>query len=218
MAWQVSQNEDDLWIATTGCLADWHLPDFINEFVKKYPHLLPEKKDLVDAVYKQPVGKLVKMFFFLLKGPTSEVRKSVKILTRIKSPDEIIKQESAPGKFLWKRFLKINERYEVLLKDAKTAVTKEKVLVYYYGEQQWSFTANLANELTQLYPKKVVIICRRKGGEMKCSLRGENVLEPLQKALVGIAGRGGGHPNACGAVIKEQDWKDFLHQFEDALK
>ena len=28
MAWQVSERDEDLWIATIGCLADYHLPDF----------------------------------------------------------------------------------------------------------------------------------------------------------------------------------------------
>ncbi|MDP3733656.1 MAG: DHH family phosphoesterase, partial [Nanoarchaeota archaeon] len=201
MAWQVSENPDDLWIATLGCLADWHLPDFISEFIQKHPHLLPKKKDLTDAVYKQPVGKLVKMFFFLLKGPTSEVRKSIKILTRIKTPEEIINQETAAGKFLWRRFVSINQRYEKLLLDAKKYVTNDKIFLYFYGENEWSFTANLANELTQLYPEKVIIICRRKDGEMKCSFRAHfPIVELLQKALQGVKGFGGGHPVACGAV------------------
>lgn len=215
MAWQVSENPDDLWIATLGCLADWYMPDFIADFIKKHSPLLPKKKDLTDAVYKQPVGKLVKMLFFLLKGPTSEIRKSVKILTRIKTPEEIINQETAAGKFLWKRFLNINERYEKLLADAKKYVDKDKFYLYFYGENEWSFTANLANELTQLYPEKVIIICRRKGGEMKCSFRAHfPILEPLQKALEGVKGFGGGHPVACGAVIKEEDWELFLQHFK----
>lgn len=219
MAWQINQNPIDLWIATVGCLADWHLPDFIDQFIKKYPYLLPKKKDLVDAVYKQPVGKLVKLFFFLLKGPSFEVRKSKNILTRITSPEEIIKQETLAGKFLWKRFLKIDQRYEKLLKEAKKHVTKENVYLYVYGEKEWSFTANLANELSTIYPKKVVIICRRKDGEMKCSLRAPfPIVDSLQRALQGIAGSGGGHPQACGATIKEEDWDLFLQNFKSEIE
>ncbi len=219
LAYQISENPDDLWIAAAGCLGDWYMPDFIDEFIKKYPDLLPEKTDLSNTLYKNPVGMLVKFFFFVLKGPSSEVRKSVKILTRINSPNEILKQESPAGKYLYKRFETINNKYEEILHKAKEKVTRSRILVYYYSSDQWSFTANLANELRATYPNKVVIIARRKSGEIKCSLRGgEGLLEALKKALVGIDGHGGGHPNACGAVIKEEDWKRFLKNFKEEIK
>jgi len=218
MAWQVSDNEEDLWIATAGCLADWYMPNFINKFIEKYPRYLSKKKDLPKTVFKSQVGKLVKLLFFLQKGPTSELRKSMKILTRIKSPDEIFQQTTPAGKFLFKRFKGINKMYEELLTEAKKGVTRSKVLVFYYSENKWSFTANLANELMARYQKKMIIITRKKSGEMKCSLRGKNILKYLQQALEGIEGRGGGHPDACGAAIKEEDWEIFLERFKGAMK
>lgn len=219
MAYQVSQNPDDLWIATAGCLADWHMPDFIDLFIEKYPELLPEKKDLAATLYKYPVGKLVKLFFFLLKGPSPEVRKSVNILSKIKSPFEIFHQESAPGKFLYKRFEKVNAKYQEILSQAKKKITKNQIMLFTYNSSQWSFTTNIANELSALYPKKVIIIAREKSGSMKCSIRAQYpISETLEKALVGIDGYGGGHPNACGAVIKVEDWSRFLENFKEELK
>lgn len=219
MAYQVSQNPDDIWIAAAGCLADWHMPDFIGQFIEKYPQFLPAKTDLPTAVYQQPMGRLVKLFFFILKGPSGEVRKSIKILTRIKDPDEIFQQKTPQGRFLYKRFEEINQRYEVILKDAQKAVTKSKILLYRYTEDQWSFTVNLANELTNLYPQKVIIIARKKANEFKCSLRAHFPIDKvLEKALVGIKGYGGGHPQACGATIKAEDWERFLKQFKEEVK
>lgn len=212
------RSQDDLWIATVGCLADWYVPDFIDQFCEKYPHLLPKKEDLSTMVFNRPVGILVKMFFFLQKGASSEVRKSIKVLTRIKSPEEILKQETPAGRFLYRRFMKINKRYETLLKEAKLKVSRSKILLFDYSEQQWSFTTNLANELTALYPKKVIIIAREKSGEMKCSFRAQfPIREALLQALQGVQGRGGGHPNACGAVIKVEDWRVFLKRFKEEL-
>lgn len=211
----VAGNAADLWIAMAGCLADWYMPNFAEEFAEKYPSYLPEKKDLADALYFQSVGKLVKMFFFLLKGKSQDVHKSLKVLMRIGQPDEIFKQETAQGKFLWKRFVDINKRYESLLKEAKKKVTKNKLVLFYYTEQQWSFTANLANELTATYPDKVIIIARNKSGEYKSSLRAQFAILPaVEKALEGVRGYGGGHANACGAVIKEEDWERFLENFK----
>ncbi len=219
MAYQISGNKDDLWIATVGCLADWHMPDFIKEFIEKYPHLLSKKKNLNDAVFKQPVGKLIRIFSFLLKGQISDVRKCVKILTRIKTPEEILNQETPQGKFLYKRFASINEKYVELLKMAKKKASRSKVLLFFYSENKMSFTTDLANELTNLYPKKVVIIARKKSGEMKCSLRAKFAIrDALEKALVDVEGYGGGHENACGAVIKEESWELFLENFKKEIK
>ncbi len=218
MAYQVSENPEDLWIATAGCLADWYMPDFIDEFIARYPHLLPQKDDLSTMIFHQPVSQLVKFFFFIQKGPTSEVRKSISILKRITSPDEIFQETTTAGKFLHKRFVRINQMYEVLLAQAMKHVTRSKLLLFPYTETQWSFTANLSNELSARYPFKIVLIARKKSDEMKCSIRGKNILTLLQKALVGINGSGGGHPDACGAVIKEGDWERFLQNLKEEMK
>ena len=220
MAYQVAADPEDLWIATAGSLADWYIPDFINQFIEKYPHFIATKSDLPTMVFKEPVSKLIKMFFFLLKGSNSEVRKSVSILTKIKSPEEIFGQHTSSGKFLYKRFESINQKYEALLKQAKRQVSRSKLLLFYYTEEQWSFTSNLANELAARYQEKIIIIARKKNEEIKCSLRAQfPILSALEKSLEGLPGAfGGGHPNACGAVVKERYWPRFLERFKEEVK
>ena len=219
MAYQVNQKPEDLWIATIGCLSDYCMPKYIDEFAKKYPHLMPKKKDLDTIIFNSPLGNLVRIFFFLLKGKTSEVKKCVTILSRINSPDEILNQETPAGKFLYQRFEKFNKKYEVLFKEATKKVGREKLLIFYYDQEKLSFTSDLANELSSKYPKKAILIYRRKSGEMKCSLRARfDIASVLAKALEGIDGYGGGHPNACGAVIKEEDWDQFLSNLNRRLK
>ena len=218
MAYQVSEKPEDIWIAMAGCLADFYLPDFIDEFIKQYPQWLEKVEDLPTMLFKREIGKLPKLLFFLQKGPTSEVSKSIKILTRIKSPDELFKQETPQGKFIYNRFIKINEKFEELLKEAKKKVTRSRLILFNYSENKWSFTNNLANELSGLYPDKKVIIARKKDELIKCSLRGKNVLYALQNALKGVDGSGGGHPDACGAVIKEKDWSQFVLNFKKEMK
>ncbi len=216
MCWQISRNPADLWIATVGCLADWHLPNFIDEFIEHYPDLIPKKTTLPKMVFKDPISKLIKFFFLIQNGSSNDVRKSINVLKKIKDPDEILKQTTSQGKYLWKRFQVVNKMYEELLKEVK--VTRSKLLLFYYTENKWSFTANLANELMAKYPKKVILIARKKGDEYKCSFRGKDVATALQTALENINGRGGGHPDAAGATVKEQDWDKFLEQFKVAIK
>ncbi|OGF91569.1 hypothetical protein A3H04_02950 [Candidatus Giovannonibacteria bacterium RIFCSPLOWO2_12_FULL_43_11c] len=92
-------------------------------------------------------------------------------------------------------------------------------MLFTYTSAQWSFTTNIANELAATYPKKVIIIARKKSGEMKASIRAQfRIVDALERALVGVSGYGGGHPNACGAVIKEEDWDRFVDRFKEELK
>jgi nanoRNase/pAp phosphatase (c-di-AMP/oligoRNAs hydrolase) len=155
----------------------------------------------------------------LLKGQTSEVTRCVKILTRINSPEEILDQTTSQGKYLYHHYDNVNQKYEELIQSAKKKATKSKLLLFYYNENKWSFTSDLANELMYMFPNKIILIARKKSEEMKCSLRSSSVISgALEKALVGINGYGGGHPQACGAVIKEQDWDRFLKQFKEEIK
>jgi len=220
MAYQISQNPQDLWLAVVGCISDYHLPDFLAEFSLKYPDLVEKNNNIESILYQTTLGKLVRLFSFILKGTTSEVNKCIKILTRISSPYEILKQETSSGKYLYKKFEKIEQRYLPLLAEAQKIKTKKPVLVFVYTEKDWSFTAELSAELLNNNPDKVIIVARNKSGEMKCSLRSRQlpISAVLEKALVGIEGYGGGHEKACGANIKETDWNQFLENFNRELK
>lgn len=221
MTYQISQNPENLWLAMVGCLGDYHLPDFQQEFLKKYPDLMEKTSVIEKAIYQDPIGKLVRVFSFILKGKTSEVNKCIKILTRIKSPYEILNQQSPQGKYLYKRFENIDGKYQPLLQQAKKQVQKIKgpLLLFIYTEQAWSFTSELASELLHLYPNKIILVARKKSGEIKCSLRSKKTPLPsiLEKALMCIEGYGGGHEFACGANIKEHDWQQFLVNFKKEL-
>ena len=168
------------------------------------------------ALYRTITGKLARMFSFVLKGKSGEALKSVKILTRIESPYEILQGTTPPGKFILKRFEKINTKYQVLLKEALKKKPHGKFLVFTYEADQWSFTSELSNELAHNHPSKVIIVCREKGGEYKCSLRSRDkpILPALQQALEGVEGRGGGHEHACGAAIKSEDFERFVEQLK----
>jgi len=208
--------QQDLWIAMVGCIADYYMPDFLNEFKKKYPDLLNGKKTVGDIYFSSKLGTLIKIFSFCLKGKTSEVVKNMKILTRIESPYEILNQETAKGKFIFKRYEKINKLYDSLLEDGVKAAGKEKMLVFTYSEDKMSFTGDLANELLHKFPDKIIIVGRKKDDDVRMSLRSRNILIPpiLEKSLAGLEGYGGGHEYACGANIKETDFKEFVKRIK----
>jgi single-stranded DNA-specific DHH superfamily exonuclease len=220
--YKACDNKKYLWIATVGCVADWFIPEFLDDFIKEYPHILSERNENPGYLFFETrLGILIKAFAFCLKGKTSDVLKCMKILTRIKSPDEILDSTTEQGKFIYKNYEKMNVMYTELLNRAKACATDDVMLVFDYKEDKVSFTAELSNELLHLYHDKVIVIARKKDDEMKCSLRsGKYIIEPILKEILNsskVEGYGGGHEHACGACIKLKDFDTFIKMFRDMI-
>ncbi len=223
LCWQIvgEEHPDNLWIATTGAIGDWHWPNFAKEFQEKRPEILPpETKDVPDALFNTPIGTLVKAFSFNLKGPTSEVNKSIRVLTRIENPDEILNQTTAKGRLIHKKYVHINNIYEKMLAEITKKEHKDRLLVHTYSHDELSLTKDLANELLYKYKDKVIVLGRIKSGEVRCSLRAPSNIQldkAVEKALIGIQGYGGGHEQACGAGIKQEDFERFIENLRREL-
>jgi len=219
--YKIVNKENALWIATIGCISDWHIPDFIKEFTEKYPDIITNGiKQPEDILFKTKLGLLSRVFSFILKGDLSDVKKCINVLTKIESPYEILNQETPKGKFIYKRYEVINKEYQKLLSKALKSVTKEKLAVFTYKDAKISFTSDLSNELIYKYPEKVILIGREKSGEMKMSLRSKEIILPrlIEKALVGIKGYGGGHDFAIGSSVKIEDFERFIENLNKLLK
>jgi single-stranded DNA-specific DHH superfamily exonuclease len=216
-AWRIV--EENVWIAAVGMVGDWHLLEDVRDSLKKkYPDLLPDEvKTPPEALFTTKIGRLVKVFAFNLKGKITEVNASIKILTRIDDPYEILDQQTPRGKFLYRKYEKINILYEEILSSINPG--DQPIIYYTYKDNKTSFTGELANELLYRFPEKVTIIAREKGGEMKCSIRSGKVILPsrLKKALEGLEGYGGGHDLACGACIKKKHFKEFFTRFNTLI-
>lgn len=207
----------DIWIAMCGCIGDWFIPDFKEEFCKKYPGLMdPKIDDPGKIAYETKLGRLIRILSFSLKGKASQVMKLIKVLTRIDDPNELLEGTTPQGKFILRHVEKIDKHYDDLLKRAKKKVGKGKLVLFRYEEAQWAMSRDLAGEMIHTFPDKIVIVGREKGGELKCSIRsrGINLKVALEKSLQGIEGYGGGHEYACGAVIKVEDFEQFIKNFK----
>ena len=214
--------EQNIWIATIGCVADWFIPPFIKEFDSKFPDLIEKPyKTPGDIIYNTKLGHLIRIFAFVLKGKTDDVNKNIKILTRMKNPYEILNQDTAQGRFIYKKYEQANKIYEPLLKDVMKKLEKEKdnIFIYKYNDDKTSFTSELSNESIYRHPEKIILIAREKNDEMKCSLRSSKIILPplIEKSLVGLDGYGGGHEYACGLNIKTIDFEEFLKRFKEMI-
>ncbi len=221
LLWPLRKNDEDLWIATVGCIGDWYLPPFAAAFSQQYPDLLPPTiKTVEEALFDTPMSQLVKVFSFVLKGRTGDVNKAVRILTRIEGPYEVLKQQTPAGRHVWQMYEAINKSYQQMLDRAITVIDdREDLIVYTYVDDKLSLTKDLANELLYRY-RKVIVLGRERLGEVRCSLRspaGVNIKAALEKALIGVEGYGGGHENACGSAVKKEDFSRFIENLKREL-
>ena len=220
--WCYKTVKQNLWIATVGVVSDWCIPDFLKEFSELYPDLIDEDvKDPNIALFETELGKLCRIFSFILKGKTSDVMKCINILCRIESPYEILRQETPRGKFIFKRAEKVGKQYYELLKKALEAGKEDdKLLLFIYPSGKMSFTGDLSNELLHRFPDRVIIVAREKDGNMRLSIRSKHyvILPILNHALKDVEGYGGGHEYACGANVAKKDFKKFVDAIRNNLK
>ena len=132
------------------------------------------------------------------------------------SPREVLNENSG-NYYFRKKYSEVKKKYDILLNRARECIEEQLIFFDYSGDL--SISSDISNELLYRFPKKVIIIAREKSGSMKCSIRAQfPIAEVLEKSLVGIEGYGGGHPNACGAVIKVEDWSRFQENLKEELK
>jgi len=212
--------KQDIWLAAAGALADYSMPPFFVEFRKKYPKLAGRTKNIDKIIFDTKLGKLIRILGFTLKGKSADVRKAIGIIRKIKEPSELLEPEEENAKWVYRRYEEIEEEYQEVLSRALKQNYKD-ILVFLYREEEHSFSGELVNEIKYRIPKKkIYIVGREKSGYARISLRSSkiNLIPILNKALEQVEGFGGGHPQACGASIKLNDWDRFLEIIEDLAK
>lgn len=219
-AYQIAKEDvpNCLWIAMIGIIGDWNIL-LADEFRKEYPGLLPDEiQTPPEALFKSDIGKLSRIVDFNLKGTTTQVMQSIKTLTRIDSPEEILGQTTARGRFIYKKYLALYDKYESIKKEIQ--ITDDPLIIFKYFDNKLAISSMLSNELLFEHPEKIIIIGREKNDEIMLSLRSGKVkiVDKLQRALNGINGYGGGHDLACGACIKKDEFDKFIEQFREELK
>lgn len=152
---------------------------------------------------------------FGLKDRTTNVINMLKFLKTVKSPYELLDQDSRTHSFQ-KRFIQIDSKYQKLLKKAVSAGKKqEKILFFQYGGDL-SISAELANELWYIFKEKVIAVIYIKGSKANVSVRGRNIRQGFLNSIEGFEGaNGGGHENAVGGQIKIEDMEKFRENLRE---
>lgn len=219
IAYNIVQSKDDIWLAMAGCISDNFLPEFKDEFIKKYPDIW--KKNIQSAfqvLYESEFGKLITMLDFSLKDRTSNVMNMINFLFVAKNPSDIL-VENEKNIRIFKRYEEVNKIYQGLLDNAKSIARSSSKLIVFKYSGSLSLSAGLSNELSYRFPGKVIVIVYLKDATATLSIRGrEDVREITLKAISGIPNAtGGGHKNATGAKMLNSDLGEFLEVFEEEL-
>ena len=217
LCYQITKRKEDVWIAVIGCISDGFVPDFYDDFEKKYPDLSIKSRKAFDIFYKAQIGKICRILSFGLKDSTTNVINMLRFLIKSKTPYEILEENSKTHSFL-KRFSQVDLKYQRLLSKAVALGKKaDKLLFFQYGGEL-SISADLSNELSYSFPEKIVVVAYVKGAKANISMRGKKVREILLKSFEGLENaRGGGHENAVGGQIKIEDIEKFRENLEKNL-
>jgi len=216
LAYKIAERKEDIWLAISGCIADCYMPDFADEFAKRYPEFWgKEIKEPFDAYYKTEIGRIALSLNFGLKDSISHVVQLQNFLISCKGPSDVF-LELEINKSFREKYNEINKKYGALLKEAKESESHKIIYLIYGGDL--SISSDLANNTSYLYPDKFVMVAYKKGAITNISLRGKKIktiLETILKKLENA--RGGGHENAVGATIRTEDLEKFKELLEHEI-
>jgi single-stranded DNA-specific DHH superfamily exonuclease len=216
LCYQITEKKEDLWLGVAGCISDRFVPKFYLEFCREYPDLSVKSRDAFDIFYKSKVGEIAKIFSFALKDKTSNVVKMIKFLMIAKSPYDVL-EENEKNREMHFRFRQIQKKYEKLLEKAKAIAKDGKILFFQYAGNL-SISADLSNELSYLFPEKIIVVSRIIGNRASISMRGKRAREIMLEAIRGFEGaRGGGHESAVGGHVRVDDFEKFRKRIGELI-
>jgi oligoribonuclease NrnB/cAMP/cGMP phosphodiesterase (DHH superfamily) len=209
IAQKVFNRQEDLWLATIGCISDVYMPDFASKFQDKYPELFNSKLSAFDALHGTEVGKVAKMLSFGLMDTITNVVKLIKYLFKAKDIYSIL-EENQNTKQLHKRYAELNEFYNKQLEKAEDSFDKNSPVLFFSYSGKTSMSSEIANRLFYDHKDKLIVVAFKRPEKTNISIRGKNALKITYKAIEGIQGAtGGGHEEATGAMTPIDDFEKF---------
>ena len=217
LCYKTTGRAEDSWLAMIGCIADHYLPDFVDEFSKRYRELWGKNiAKPFEALYTTGIGRLARALSFGLKDSTTHVVALQNFLISCAGPYDVEQELERPSAF-GTRYKEILKKYTELLEEAKRSAG-EKIVIFNYGGQL-SISSDLSNELSYLFSKHYICVAYSAGPITNVSLRGKNVKKILSDLLPLFPGAtGGGHQDAVGARIQTSYWERFKEELLKLIK
>jgi oligoribonuclease NrnB/cAMP/cGMP phosphodiesterase (DHH superfamily) len=216
LSYKIANRKEDLWLAVAGCIADHYIPEFAGEFAERYPEFWAKgMKKPFDILYKTELGRIILAMNFGLKDSTTHIVQMQNFLLNCASPQDVFAELNENRNFR-KRYEEVTKKYNDLIERAKENVSERMIFFVYSGTL--SISADLANELSYLYPNRPIVVAFRNAGITNISMRGKNIKAVLERVLKKMEhATGGGHEDAVGARIRSDDLEKFKKALEDEI-
>jgi len=212
---KVFNRQEDLWLATIGCIGDIYLPDFAEQFAKQNPELLNPNLEPFDALYSTEIGNIIRMLNFGLMDTTTNVVNLIKFLSKTKGPHDIL-EENRFTKQIHKRYTELNDFLNKQIEKAESEFDpKSKVLFFSYAGNT-SMSSEIANKLYYNHKNKLIVVAFKRPEKINISIRGNNALAITNQAITDIEdATGGGHEKATGAMIPVDSFEKFKQKIKE---
>jgi len=209
IAQKIFNRQEDLWLATIGCIADVYMPEFATKISDQFPELLSQTSDPFKALQSSDLGKIARILNFSLMDTTTNIQQFTNYLSKANSPQDIL-EENKSTKQAHSRFNELNTFLQKQIQKAKQNLKpNSKILLHIYSGKT-SMSAELSNTLAFHHPTKTIIVAFLRPEKANISIRGKEALKLTKQLLQNIPNStGGGHPEATGAMVPIEHFEKF---------
>ncbi len=205
-------------IALIGTVSDYSLyPEIVKKsFLKINTHGKDEDEIKRRIMFEGDLGTLIKIYNFGFKLDPEDIHSLIKLLEKKSTRELLIETNSGKSEVI-EKINNIIEEYKQILNKAVKKYKREKIYYFEYRGET-SYTSILANELCyKIKGWEVIIVCFVEKTKGLCfysfrSKKNKIINKIIEKAAEEIGAKGGGHPNACGAVTKEHEKERFIEK------
>ena len=209
LAQKIFNRQQDIWLATIGCIGDVYMPDFAEQFAKQNPDILPKNIDAFFALQSTTIGKMARMLNFGLMDTTTHILKLIKYLFNATSPYDILEENTSTKQF-HKRVNQLEEFFQKQIKKAESHFDKNSPILFFTYSGNTSMSSEISNRLAFNHKDKLIIVAFLRPEKANISIRGKDALKITKAATENILGAtGGGHKEATGAMVPITDFEIF---------
>lgn len=200
-----------LWIAAVGIVGDYNIDDsmdLIKEIKKEYPNLFSQENDIRSAIFNSIFGHISNIIT-AMKASRVSCERVVKIMDSAETITEIEKNKE----FL-DYYEKVQEEIDRMMINIKSSVDDSKRVIFYEIKSKYNLRSVIATKLSEIYPKKLVVVWDVIRNNVKFSARNQDRTIDVEKVLREAASdfkyaSVGGHESAAGGSIRKEDFEDF---------
>ncbi len=204
------------WISAAGTIADYGGPShkrFINKTLKRYDLKKGEDK----AYFESDLGVIANVTNAIrTAGNPAKTGIAVRALMECGAPQDFLKGENAKVRLLYQLYNRIQEYIDQELERFydKAKKTGDRVL-FYLKNPKYNIRSTMITMISTKTDRTIAIAETRNTGNIHISLRSkkENVLDIIEEIKREIHATGGGHKNAAGVTIREEDLDTFKRIF-----